>query len=306
MLDPVLDALAYLHSRGLVHGHVKPSNILAISEQLKLSSDWLQPAGEAGLPSIDHSIYDAPESTAGFISPAADVWSLGITLVEALTQRPLVPKRPPHKPPALPVTLPPLFLDIAHHCLQPDPQQRETVAQLADHLRHAPLTPQSPAPPARFRPGRWRYVVPVLALAATFSGMLVRPFHRAAIPAPAPPPPPRPLPPAAPPPPVARHIIEPPVPAVSESSLDTIQGTIEVRVRVRVDASGSVVNAALDSPGPSRYFADRSLDAARYCKFDPLLPPNGQAPEDWVLRFDYTADGAQVTGERVNASKAAL
>ena len=38
MLRPVLEALAYLHGKGLVHGHVKPANILAVGEELKISS----------------------------------------------------------------------------------------------------------------------------------------------------------------------------------------------------------------------------------------------------------------------------
>src|SRR5258708_37561154 len=39
VLAPTLQGLAFLHGEGLVHGHVRPSNILAIDDQLKLSSD---------------------------------------------------------------------------------------------------------------------------------------------------------------------------------------------------------------------------------------------------------------------------
>ena len=41
MLGPILDALSYLHGKGFVHGHLKPSNILVVGDQLKLSSDRL-------------------------------------------------------------------------------------------------------------------------------------------------------------------------------------------------------------------------------------------------------------------------
>src|SRR5713226_9453226 len=37
MLQPVLDALSYLHEKGFVHGHLKPSNIMVVDDQLKLS-----------------------------------------------------------------------------------------------------------------------------------------------------------------------------------------------------------------------------------------------------------------------------
>jgi serine/threonine protein kinase len=39
MLLPVLSALRYLHAKGFVHGNLKPSNILASGEQLKISAD---------------------------------------------------------------------------------------------------------------------------------------------------------------------------------------------------------------------------------------------------------------------------
>src|SRR6476646_2981156 len=39
LLPPVRDALSYLHGGGLVHGRIKPSNVLAVGDQLKLSSD---------------------------------------------------------------------------------------------------------------------------------------------------------------------------------------------------------------------------------------------------------------------------
>src|SRR6266849_2963932 len=102
VLTPALQAFAFLHGEGLVHRHVRPSNILAIEDQLKLSSDGISsftehaaqshlPAAEtqqsAAAASLRHpSPYDAPEVAKGIISPAGDIWSLGITLIESLTQ----------------------------------------------------------------------------------------------------------------------------------------------------------------------------------------------------------------------------
>ncbi len=84
MLGPMLDALKYLHSQGLLHGQIKPAHLLANGDQLKLSSDTIHRNGE-GHPSAIESPYDAPEKAAGTISLSGDVWSLGITLFEALT-----------------------------------------------------------------------------------------------------------------------------------------------------------------------------------------------------------------------------
>jgi TonB family protein len=306
MLDPVLDALSYIHSHGFVHGRVKPSNILAIADQLKLSSDGLYPAGETGSEFANRGVYDPPEATAGFVSPAADVWSLGITLVEALTQRPLPPKRLQHKPPALPVTLPPLFLDIARQCLEPDPERRTSIADLAGRLHEAPagVAPPSVGPRRSWRP--WYFAIPAVALGMALSGMLLVPQHQASPAAPPAAPPPvqptvlPPVRPAAPPPVPAgpRHITDQSLPDISKESRETIQGTIVVRIAVRVDPSGKVVDATIETPGPSRYFANRALEAARYWKFEPLAEGNNTA-EDWMLRFAYTADGTEASGARV-------
>ena len=301
MLDPVLDALAFVHSRGFVHGRVKPSNILSVAEQLKISTDALRPAGER-ITAAKPGAYDAPEIGAGLLTPAGDVWSLGITLVEALTQRPPAPRRSPQKPPAIPVALPPLFLDIARQCLQPDPNRRETVAHLADRLHHGEPAPSVYAPRRSF--GLWRYAGPAVALGLIFSGILVYPLHRTAarVPAQSPvvpravePLPAAPPPPPAPPAALARQVKEQVLPEVSQEARETIRGRIEISVRVTVAASGAVVDAKLDSAGPSRYFANRALAAAEKWKFDPR-PDAG--PEEWVLHFGYTSSGPQVSSER--------
>src|SRR6266542_4319317 len=45
MTSGVLEALAALHYKGLIHGQVKPSNIMASGDQLKISSDSIAHAG---------------------------------------------------------------------------------------------------------------------------------------------------------------------------------------------------------------------------------------------------------------------
>ena len=85
MLRPTAEALAYLHESGFVHGRIRPSNIMAVDNQLKISADGLGKTGERGGGRAP-SVYDAPELAGSGPSPAADIWALGVTLVAVLTQ----------------------------------------------------------------------------------------------------------------------------------------------------------------------------------------------------------------------------
>ena len=323
MLELVLNTLDYIHSRGLVHVHLRPSDILGVADQLKITSDGLRPASERVPASANRSVHDPPESAAGIISPAGDIWSLGITLIEALTQRPPLPRRSPRKPPVLPGSVPPLYLDVARQCLQPDPSRRPTAAGLTERLRKLLPTEEVLRPVTPRRSLRiWRYAVPVAVLALAGSGVLLRPLYQIPVlvlPPPAlsvSPNPPRttepqeshvsaPLPvlPPAPleaptTPPLPRQITRKVLPDVSQKARDTIHGTLEVRVRARVSSAGSVLDATLESPGPSRYFGKRALEAVKRWEFSPLAGGSQSLPEEWILRFDYTNAGTHVSGER--------
>ena len=137
MLDPLLDALSYVHGKGLVHGHLKPSNIMAVNDQLKLSCDGIQAAGPTPKNPSPFTAYDAPERAAQKISPAADLWSLGISLVEALTQHPPVWDKSKQKEPLVPESLPQPFAQIAKECLRTDPALRCTLADVKARLNPA-------------------------------------------------------------------------------------------------------------------------------------------------------------------------
>ncbi len=147
MLASVLDVLAYLHGKGFVHGHIKPANIMASGDELKVSSDALRRAGESLDDPGNQTPYDSPEIVRGVnsvsqtMSPAGDVWSLGMTLVETLTQNLPVVRTAEQKDPVLPKSLQEPFLDIARHCLVRNPQARWTVAQIAARLEgRAPMS----------------------------------------------------------------------------------------------------------------------------------------------------------------------
>jgi TonB family protein len=165
MLESVLDVLSYLHRKGFVHGHIKPVNIMASGEQLKVSSDGLRRAGESLEGPGDPDAHDAPENAHGALptphpmSPAGDIWSLGMTLVETLTQNLPVIRTAEQQDPQLPRSLQEPFLDIARHCLRHHPEDRWTVAQITARLESraaAPLPrivpPEAHTPPLATQP----------------------------------------------------------------------------------------------------------------------------------------------------------
>jgi TonB family protein len=305
MLEPAVNVLAYIHSQGFVHGHVRPGNIMAVGECLKISSADLCRAGECS-PGIADA-YSAPE---GFGSPEGDVWSLGITLVEALTQQ------LPDKSPTgvdLPETIPQPFLEIARECLRSDPKTRPTFADISTRVQ--PTARLQPAVKPAKRPVlKWSYALAaatVLVIAAVVIApkLIDRqepvaatapaqvPQAPPAQPAPAPQPAPKVQ--AAPPPATPRDgILQRVLPEVPGPALRTIQGRVKVSVRVDVDPSGKVVGAKLDSAGPSKYFAQFALQAARRWKFAPVTGGDSERARQWILHFEFSRTGTRVVPVR--------
>ncbi len=75
------------------------------------------------------------------------------------------------------------------------------------------------------------------------------------------------------------------MPVISSGAQRTVQGKVRVQIEVRVDATGKVTEARFKTAGPSRYFAERALEAARQWKFQPPVK-NGQAVASvWVVKF---------------------
>ena len=148
LLVPTLEALAFLHRENWVQGQLKPSNFLVVNDQLKLASDTIRPAGVARERGARRSLYDSPETERGEVSAAADVWALGVTLIEALTQYP--PAGLESGAPTLPPNLPPVFADTLQQCLNPNPADRPTIAALQARTKPTPAAQEvAAAAPAR-------------------------------------------------------------------------------------------------------------------------------------------------------------
>ncbi len=370
MLGPALDALSYLHAKGLVHGRLNPSNIMAAGDRLKLSTYSVCPVGAAVISGPPRTVCDAPETENGSIEPASDIWSLGATLVEVLTKYPPVWNRARAAEPSVPESMPEPFASIARKCLRSDPARRCTIEAIAARLEPArfPSHPQGKpetTPPARSRVAVL-FALVVVVLAGI--GIWIALSHRqkptqtfpstapeaqnlpAAAPAPAPaatpagstnpvanpganpdassaqaatspdatsqaPATPAQIPASAPvaaPAPlpqlesqidqrsasssatVNHAIVNQILPGIIPSAMRSISGTVKVSVRLSVDANGNVADATLESPGPSKYFAGKSLEAARHWKFKPAQVDGRGAPTTWTLEFQYTRSGIHV------------
>ena len=321
MLAPVLDALGYLHKSGFVHGHLKPSNIMVVDDQLRISSESLQITGEQTRNFAPPGVYDAPESATRPISPPADIWSLGVLLVETLTQHPPVWERSAHHGPLVPESVPQPFAAIARECLRVAPERRPTVQQTMARLESPSLLPLSataepaketvPTTPAKHR--MKTLVAALLVLLLVVSALLLRSRQspptppveeqQAATPAAAPDATPAAAPAAAPPRPspveekqsstampLTGAVVHQVLPDVPTAARNTISGKAHVTIRVTVDTNGAVSDAVIDSSG-SKYFANLALQAARQWRFQPFEPNEQARSRVWLLRFEFTRTG---------------
>jgi TonB family protein len=455
MLSVVVEVVAFLHNKKLTHGHIKPTNIVAIGDQLKLTSDTIQPLAEAREMRRERDAYDAPEIPGSPFTAAADVWSLGVTLVEALTQQPAFLPFNENAAPVISSSLREPFREIASNALRRNPKARWSSLDIAVRLHPEaaekilaaaapvsvtapaaqaatasaapanapptnaaaasptssvavappPLPPIDSAPPAA-APGS----PPISPLSVPLSKEPAVPLSKqpsAKSPESRPPVPPPPAPraetksssgqsivlpnyavpgavaililvafialpkilrrgtqsantttptssaapapvvagnsasaPAAPtsnppakatPEPSAKSKAAPnsraaapsPAPAIlhnsesapvasprkangspdrgevldqilprpSSAALESVQGTVRVVVRVNVDAVGNVSQATLENPGPSKYFAQKSLEAARGWVFLSPAQEGHSVPSEWQIRFEFTPRG---------------
>jgi TonB family protein len=321
-LTPVLDTLWYLHSKGYVHGGLKPSNILAIDNQLKLSADRIQPIGHSGARGRAATIFDAPELANGNVAPAADIWSLGATLVEALTQH--APAIVAGQDPSIPDAIPEPYRGIARSSLRRDPQQRASLAQIQGSLRPGAVVPVTETPRHRVerKATNWWLVagiagaVVVVALVFAFIYLVPRPMassHTGPIssqtqaqeptPSPvAPKPSVNPKPASVPTPHAASSpgaVLEQVLPDIPRSARSTIHGKIKITVKVIADSTGKVTSASLTSSGPSAYFANLTLKASQQWRFTPPQASGQPASSTWLLHYRLARSGTEVTPEAV-------
>jgi eukaryotic-like serine/threonine-protein kinase len=168
----VASGLAHAHVHGVVHRDLKPSNVLVNDEGNAYLTDFgiAQLDGSARVTGtgevIGTAAYAAPEQVRGdTVTAAADVYSLGLVLLEALTGRFEYPGMPVeaavarlHRAPRIPADLPEPWPGLLAAMTSDDPAQRPGAADVARELgastgnfdRSAPSVPFGhPEVPAR-------------------------------------------------------------------------------------------------------------------------------------------------------------
>ncbi len=150
----IASALHYLHGLDILHLDIKPSNTIMGAPvkliDLSVARTVERATGLGYVVGTDR--YMAPEQCQGDPLPASDVWGLGATLYEAVAgYRPFedgAGDREPRFPQltdeafAMPEHVPLDLAKLIYACLEHDPAQRPTPAELADAL--GPMLERSP------------------------------------------------------------------------------------------------------------------------------------------------------------------
>jgi serine/threonine protein kinase len=140
--------LGHIHRHGVIHRDLKPANVLLDDVNRPYLTDfgiatWLGAAALTGEGLIlGTPAFLAPEQVRGQpIGPAADVYALGLVLLECLTGRREYPGDPAtaaaarlERPPAIPVDLPDPVATALRAMTHPREDRRPEAAELAEHF----------------------------------------------------------------------------------------------------------------------------------------------------------------------------
>ena len=165
----IAEGLQFLHGKNMVHRDLKPGNVLCIGGKWQLADFGLIRAFGADSAAYTQTVagtpyFMPPESFQGEVSPAWDVWSLGVLIVVALTRQYPFTGASHHEvanailmqPPRIASSLPAPFDAIVQGCLVKDRRARTTASQVLAKLSGSAVapakTPPAPKPQAVPKP----------------------------------------------------------------------------------------------------------------------------------------------------------
>ncbi|HEX4164449.1 MAG TPA: protein kinase [Bryobacteraceae bacterium] len=140
VLRAAAQGLSELHAAGFVHGNVAPEEILAVGDSIKCSTERVRRINQALSLNQRPARYLAPESGKQNVTISSDVWCLGATLFETVTQKKYQPALFEEAE-----SLRHPFGVLATCCLDPDPEKRCKLSEL-DRISRSTPPPPKPKP----------------------------------------------------------------------------------------------------------------------------------------------------------------
>lgn len=188
-------ALEEAHRRGMVHGDIKPENILVADDGTAKVSDFGLARALREVAGTQRSLfratphYAAPELASGLPDIRSDIYSLGIVLYQMLSGRvPFEADTPAAvarlhetaQPPPLGIAVAAGVEAILERCLAKDPDDRyQEPGELVEALRvqaFASARSEGAEPPRRLPPragfGRWRWLYGGIGLAGVSAAVI--------------------------------------------------------------------------------------------------------------------------------------
>jgi serine/threonine protein kinase len=150
----VAEALEYVHAQGVIHRDISTSNVMLVDYATVLSRQRARITDfgiaiavgtphSPGSATVGTPAYLSPEQASGHaLTPASDIYSLGLVLLESFTGTQAFPGRAYDSAlarlksnPEIPDSISPDWAKLLRHATRRDPERRPSAAELATDIR---------------------------------------------------------------------------------------------------------------------------------------------------------------------------